>query len=345
MTIFIIIVAVFIALMLLPFLVPMIAFRRSDDTSLYIKKNNARDPRYFSKSFREAFVANYTEGSRTVKLSREEQVLLPHELTGKTCDALVYAKAAFAPRTIKRFSKEIFAASSADISPKTQLRAIAAVGDIRLREDCDVIRWADSETMITADKGCNLGISTTSARMLLIDSGCTFRRLYAPKINIGKRVIKDHFGFIGLYIAQEWLKNPKEIKKSAIIRNTIVSDHDLIIGQGAIVYGHVKTTKRLTIQKGAVIMGNAIADDMLVLEEGVKVGGDVFSQESVCVGPNVQIGCSPKIKSLVAKQDIILCNSASIYGYVGCERIGRTVTYEEYQQLHRDYYGVSNEQV
>ena len=321
----------FVILLILPFAVSMLSQKKSREAALYVKNDNVRDPRYFSNSFRYLVENGINRENRTVQMSKLEPYLLADELTGNACGAIVIAETRFRPLGIAVFSKEIYAAASARIPEQTYLRAIACLDELELLRNCSVIRWADSEKQMIVHPGCMLGINASSAERLRIAPGCTFRRLYAPEILIGLETVSPAHQPVDMTVyTQRWI-DAEFVEPQSVVKKTIVSEFSLDIGEGAVVMGSLKSTHNIYLHKNARVNGNVIADGLLILDEGARILGTAFSQDSILVGPEAEIGVPPRIKSLIARKFIMLCETARVYGYVGCEVDSVTIAKENFQ--------------
>ena len=320
----------FLVLLALPFAVSLLSVQKSREVSLVVKSDNVRDPRYFSNSFRALVEKGIDRENRTIQMSKLEPFLYADEIAGSACNTIVVAENRFRPLGVTYFGKESYVESSADIPPNTRLRAIACLGKMEIGENCHVVRWADSEKQMTVQKGCTLGVNTSSAESIRIAAGCTFRRLYAPEIIVGLQTTKTVRIPVDPAIFTQRLTNPEGIAPKDIVQKTIVTEHSLEIGEGAVVMGSVKSTHHIYIHPNARVNGNVIADGVIIIDEGAQVLGTVFSQDSILVGPDAEIGVKPKIKSLIARQTIVLCETAKVYGYVGCEVEAVTISKDSF---------------
>ncbi len=324
------ITVVFLALLFLPFAVSILSLRKSKDVSLYVKSDNIRDPRYFSNSFRSLVEKGIDPQTRTITMSKSEPFVYARELQNTVCDCIVVAQSHFQPVGVSCFTKEIYAASSAQIPPDTRLRAIACLDRLEIGQNCEIVRWADSDGQMTIAAGCALGMSISSGERLLIAKGCTFRRLYSPEIIIGSSLVRPKHTPADTAVFSERLINPESISAHETVKSTIVAEYSLSIGESAVIMGSIKSNHHVYVHRNARINGNLVADGIIILEEGARVLGSVFSQDSVFVGPGVEIGVKRKIKSLIARKSIVLCETAMVFGYVGCETDSKTIAKEDF---------------
>lgn len=342
----IILSVVFVVMLLAPLMMGYFAIDRSEDSTLIIRRDNIRDPRYFSRAFGklvENALAAYN-GEGTIHLSREEPLTFAEDIPAGAdqFDTLVVAQQTFSSGEVRQFSKEIYARHDASLQAGCKVRAIASGQRLVMEENCGVLRWVDAETGLYARSGCDLGISASSGSCITLDVGCSFDRLYAPEI-----IVEHDFqtgevdqGLLRLLSTQrptgksaQVRFNVRSVGAGAVMDNTLITRHNLCIDENAVVYGDVKGGKNIRIRSGAIISGNVFADGDIVVEDNVYIGGVVFSQESVFLGTDSVVGRFGAIKSLIAREEIVLCNGSAVFGYIHCERGGRTVDEREFAEV------------
>lgn len=338
--------AVFGVMLLAPLVLGYFSIDRGVDNALVIRQNNIRDARYFSRAFTkliEKALGKYS-GQGTIYLSKEEELAFAEDVPGGSPEwnTLVVAHQPFDSAGVGFFTKEIYAKQGARIGPNCDVRAIASGRQLVLEENCRVLRWADAEEELCARQGCDLGISASSGQSITLDVGCRFDRLYAPEVLVAGGFSEreaDHNPARLLATGRKTKKSTEQrfdvssVGANTEIYNTIISKSGIRIGESATVYGDVKSAKGIHIQRGAAVIGNVFAEGDIVIEEDVYIGGVVFTQESVFVGARSEIGRYGVIKSLVAREEIVLCNGAAVFGYVHCERGGRTVNEEDFADI------------
>jgi cytoskeletal protein CcmA (bactofilin family) len=341
---------IFLIMMLSLLLMSLYSIQRNGGGALGIQKENARDPRYFSTAFSKIIgkaLQNY-DGQGSVHLSKEEDVSFAENVPphADRWETLVVAREPFQSNGVGFFSKEIYSYEDAVMKRGCGMRAIASEKRLLLEQGCRVVRWADAEAGIYAKRDCDLGVSATSGDSITLDIGCRFNRLFAPEIHVQPGAQKETTE----HLPSKLFVSGQETKRNQTIRHglkmvgagtkqicSIITQSNLLIEKDAYIYGDVKSNKNIRIQSGAVVTGNVFADQNIVIEQGVYIGGVVFTQESLFVGANSKIGRYGVTKSLVAREEIVLCEGATIYGYIHCERGGRTVDWETFKGLIRKH--------
>lgn len=336
----------FAAMMFAPLIMGYISLDRKHDHTLPIRQENTKNPRYFSQAFKalvEAALQKYA-GQGTVYLSRDENLCFAKDIPVniEQFDCLVVAEDPFRSNNVQFFSKEIYAKSGASIGPDCVVRAIASNAMLIFKEGCSVIRWADAEEGLYAQRGCNLGISASSASIIMLSIDCSFNRLFAPEIYVSADLSKAKpVSSLSRLVNTNRPMAPNtsasleldSVAPDDVVDCSIISRAGLSLYESCTVYGDVKSNKDICIQKGVTVTGNVFAEGNVVIEEDVYIGGVVFSQESVFLGPRCEVGRYGVTKSIVARESVILCEGSTVYGYVHCERGGCTVSEDEFPDM------------
>lgn len=331
---------IFFSMLIFPIALAMIS-TRYETKPLFIQQSNTKDPRYFAVSFKKIFDKAWEayDGSGILHMSRDEQVieadkvkLFPYEVL----TSMIYAENQdFLPCEGIVFKREIYAKRNAVLSETTMLRAIACEKNLIIKSGAQVIRWADSQGVLTVYGDCDLGISTSSGTQLIIGQNCYFKRLYAPIIWLGRKIDeidKDMSDSIKkeaeVLIFNNTIRDIKYVddqitNEKGILKNTIITSESLVVLGGFIVQGHIRSHKDVKIDDNAVVCGNIFAEGNIFIGVNARVLGVVFSQESIYVGDRAVIGQPGKIKSIVARGDILFGSNCRMHGYIGAEGTGR----------------------
>jgi len=333
-------------MMFAPLVMGYLTLDRKHDHTLPIRQDNTKNPRYFSKAFKalvEAALLKY-EGKGTVYLSKDENLCFAKDIPVniEQFDSLVVAEEAFHSNGIQYFSKEIYAKRGASIGPNCVVRAIASNAVLIFKEGCSVIRWADAEEGLYALRDCNLGVSASSASIIMLNLDCSFTRLFAHEIYVCADFskVKPLSSLSRLVTAnKQTTRNTstsvelESVSPDEVLDCSIVSKAGLSLYEGCTVLGDVKSNKGIRIQKGVSITGNVFAEGNVVIEEDAYIGGAIFTQESVFLGPRCEVGRYGVTKSIVARESVILCEGSTVYGYIHCERGGCTVSEDEFPDM------------
>ena len=331
MMLFIIVCILFLLMFIFPIYIGLWGSKQIK-RPLYIDQNYSKDPRYFANSFREKFehAFNNNRTNNSIQLSKNE--LLVHTrknriLPNSVIEAVVYAsEKVFSPKPNIQFKKEIYVKNKAVLRNITEVRAISCLRSLTIGSGINIVRWADAMGVVNVAQNCNLGISTSSGRELNISKNCVFKRLYAPQINIAFK--NNHVkAIVNPQVCNEIIYHIKFVDdmlvdKQGVLAKTIVSKHDVTVLDDYQVQGHIRSHNDIKLNSNVRVHGNLFAEGNIFLNNNVVVSGVVFAQGSIYIDNNVVIGQPNKIKSVVARQGIIIGHNCRVYGYIATEEIG-----------------------
>lgn len=339
MIFFFILCIIFLSMLIFPIGLAM-TLSRYETKPLFIQQSNTKDPRYFAVSFKKIFDKawkNY-DGTGILRMSREERVIEADKvqlLPFQVCNSIVYGeKGDFFPCEGVIFEKEVYIKGNVQLEGIPMVRAIACEKNLVLKDCTKVIRWADSEGTLTVYNGCDLGISTSSGTQLIIGKNCCFKRLYAPIILLGKEnheLNKDIDAYVikesDVVIFSDIIRDVKYVddeitNEEGILKGTIITKYDITVLGNFIVQGHIRSHKDVKIDDNAVVHGNIFAEGNIFIGMNARVLGVVFSQENIYVEDGVVIGQMGKIKSVIARGDILFGRNCRVHGYIGTEGKG-----------------------
>ncbi len=331
----------FIFLFFLPFIPGFIEIAKKKDADpLPITMDYIRHPRYFAKSFkrileRATIGFRLSCGIQNVKLSKDETLEIRPALTvpdAVEINHLLCIKGNLVSGADVKLNKEVYSSAGALIGPNSIIQALSTDGNAEISQGSRFRRWLDAEGDIIIREKCNLGISATSNKKIYLAEACVFRRLFGRPIITGNPTVtcKKTVEISQLPVAL--LRNVSTFnrKKDTIVPsktkedNNIVFTNNVRIGHGSIFRGDIKSYGTIILEEDITVCGNVIADGDVIVGRNVKIGGHLFSQASLHISEGSCLGCSDKIKSIIAKKAIHIENNVIIYGYVSTEGIGTT---------------------
>lgn len=338
----IIVCIVFILLFVFPFMLSKrIKYNDGMEKSLVVKNDNVKDARYFSNSFRQLMAGVEPEKIpekgqsvvEKVKLSKSEDIIFCNgiETLGEKVENICYIcdNAEFKVKAV--FEKEVYASGNVEFAGNTVLRAVAGEKNVIIGENSEIQRWADGKLFTVIKKGTNAGKSVSSGERLIIEPNCRFTRMYAPVTEVRNYVRVSDSPCDETVINREapvYMKikrNVSRVERDQEFRYTIITIHDLTVEAGAVVYGDLKSDGSIHIKNNAVVTGNVFADGFVIIEQGARVLGNVFASENLYIGPDVTIGKTGRIKSAISRLSMVISEGSVIYGYAGCENIGKII--------------------
>lgn len=305
---------------------------KEDPLPLFINVDYLKEPRYFSLSFRKIFKdilakEKLKDGLYEIKMSKPEtvEVFEGGMLKGRDeIDNLFYVKNSLFTEHDMTFDKEVYVRGNADIGEKNNLRALAGDGQVHLSVGTSVSRWIDAEGTILIENDCDLGISATSAKEIIVGKDCKFKRLYGDPVKIGqcqqpgRLLLKEY----PVYDCTKDSTDIKEIKENTINDFSVITVHDLQIGSNSVINGHIKSFGDVVTGDNVIITGNVFSDGSITLGAGCKVLGDVFSQDKVFLSSGTIVGQPGKKKSVIGNSSITSAENVMVYGYVSTDGEG-----------------------
>ncbi len=272
--------------------------RKSDALPLVVVQQNAGEIRHFANSFRSyikdlqptlqrCVKARSTDGGMLpdgeeyVVLGRADELLLRGFAEGESSHpVLIMAGVDLSVPPSSKFLKDIYAGAKFDGGEKSSYRAILGEQEIHLGIASDVVRWVHAVGAFTADHGCNLYGRISSDFVICLEEGCSFLRMNAPRIEIGRSA------------SEENLRTPETLVHSDT--NTeqparLLHDGDYEIAAGQVVDRNIVIRGNLHIRAGARICGSVKSVKDMVIEDGVSVEGSLISARKMHVGTNCRI--------------------------------------------------------
>lgn len=344
------VVVVFVVMLLFPVVGSYAMYRRGAADVLFINADKTKDPRFFAKSFNRMIMRAFDsyEGGRNLVLSRKpEPFYMSTDVIPETCDRIVVSiDDAFDTGEVKSFEREVYACGSVLVRPRSEVRALYAMESASLGEGSIVDRWIDAEGVLSVYDDCNLGVSASSASHLVIGRNCSFRRLYAPVIDVGTYYdeLEDPTPLSRTpFVSREiiWGKaslgeadrdegfDSDDASDNGVVVGTVITPHNLKVLEDIVVAGGIRSHNSVRLCDRAVVFGNVFAEEGVIIGEGCRVLGTIFCQDDVRIGDGAVIGVKGQERSIVARGHIVFEGRARVYGYVTTEGGGRIAPDEE----------------
>jgi cytoskeletal protein CcmA (bactofilin family) len=299
----ILLVVLFSIFLFLPFVPSIIElFLKRDAEPIPINPEHKKEPDYFGKSFINLLATalkdlkiQEVEKSNPVylklKLNREEWVgfLNDEKLAESTMDTPVI----FTKDTVflqnHTFKRELVVFGNAVFKNTCVARSLYVKGDCFIEAPVSIARWAYVEGTLITRSNADLGVSVY-AREMKIRGWTTFKRAYAQKIDTSDEPLID-----------------KKNNTERVIN----------------LKGNFGITGNITIggkERPVFVDGDIFCDGAAQIEGDVWIKGNVFSQESITLKNGVVVGIEGKVKSVVARGEILIKGPFRIYGYIHSEK-------------------------
>ncbi len=343
-------ILIFLAIFLFPFTLSRYVQIRDDiEYSLMVRNDNVKTPRYFVLSFKSMLTKAMENVSRDttsreteeIQLSKKEKLIVwdGKRNIGYNVDKVCYVvEPVILHKNGVNFNKEIYAKENIEFAEKTNLRAVAGDKTVVIGENSSVARWADAVQLAVLKKKSKINANLTSANRVVIEPGCTFKRAYAPVIEVRTYVqVIDVTPFdtvinkeAPVYMRIE--RDIREIDAESECKSTVITKHNLLVRSAAVVYGDLKSDQSIHVRANAVVTGNIFADEVVILEKGVRVLGNVFAGADIYIGPDVIIGKVGRDKSAVAVGNLVITEGCKVYGYLSAEKSARSVAKDDFDE-------------
>uniref|UniRef100_A0A7C5SY58 Polymer-forming cytoskeletal protein n=1 Tax=Thermocrinis ruber TaxID=75906 RepID=A0A7C5SY58_9AQUI len=302
---FILLVVLFSIFLFLPFVPSIIElFLKRDAKPISIDPERKKEPDYFGKSFINLLATalkdlkiQEVEKPNPVylklKLNREEWIgfLNDEDLAENTIDTPVI----FTKDTVflqnHTFKRELVVFGNAVFKNTCIARSLYVKEDCVIEAPVRIARWVHVEGTLIVNSSADLGVSVY-AREIKIRGWATFKRAYAKKIDTSDEPLID---------------KEKENNTGRVIN----------------LKGNFGITGNISIggkERPVFVDGDIFCDGDVQIEGEVWIKGDVFSQKSITLKNGVVVGEEGKVKSVVARGEILIEGPFRIYGYIHSEK-------------------------
>jgi len=346
---------------LLPF-IPALRelYQRTDVESLRVVREHENDVHYFARRFRarvDSYLKNKTISSKQrgesvsnasqnrihyLQAREDGSVVLPASGDPKSSgiDIVMAPNAVTLPREAN-LPIELFAATSLHGGEANIFRAILAEQDISLGKGSTVLRWLHASGVIRADTGCMLYGRASSDQLIVLENGCAFEHLHAPRIEFGKHVKPDKAEQARLkttpigpkvlsdaveVTGRRWLiHHDVNIPADRHIDADIVVTGSLRVGARCHISGSIKGHKDILIDQGARIDGSVVSSETIYLAHDCHVRGPILSERDIYIGPDCLIGM-PQRRTTVNANNLYIAPGTTAFGTVRARVMGHVRT-------------------
>jgi cytoskeletal protein CcmA (bactofilin family) len=342
-------------LLLLPMLPAIfeLHFKR-DAHPLSVIQQYAGDIRHFAHSFRDyvhrlqhlleecvasgkTFVASLPNGDECIFLGRggTGHLLMPW-LDKAVCRYVVVSSSDGTLPDGLTFLKETYALGNLAGGKGTTYRAILGEQNIRLREGSKVLRWAHAAASFSAGKNCDLFGRVSSEKEILLDAGCMFQRLNAPRIaaapsdldaaesQFAARVSSPDTPSAFSASRRALFDDDVEIRSGEVFVGNLVTRGHLRVGSGARVRGSAKSSAGMIIESGALIEGSLISAETMGIGPGCRIHGPVLAERSLTIASGTVCG-EIDAPTTVSAPNIEVAEGVLVFGTLWARELGRVV--------------------
>ena len=296
----ILIAGLFSMFLFLPFVLSFIElFLKRDAEPIPIDLEYKKDPDYFTKRFinllndalKKLNIQEVKEPTPIkLELNKEDWIVFPGDriLTEKTINTpIVLTKdTVFLQKHV--FKRELAVLGNAVFADKCIARALYVKGDCVIEAPVHIARWVHVEGTLIVNSNADLGVSVY-AREIKIRGCATFKRAYAQKIDT----------------LDEPLIDKKNVERAINLQGNFSITSNISIGGK---------------DRPVFVDENIFCDGDVQIEGDVWIKGNVFSQKSITLKNGVVVGEEGKVKSVVARGEILIKGPFRIYGYIHSEK-------------------------
>jgi cytoskeletal protein CcmA (bactofilin family) len=347
-------VAALILISSLMFILPLVPSlvelrRKSDALPLNVVQENAGEIRHFADSFRRYIQALEPTMQRCIATATVAREILPD---GEECVVLgavdqapvlglehqdsahpvvIAAGADLVVPPSVTFSKDIYARGQFQGGEKNNYRAILGEKDVRLGASSRVVRWVHAVGTFTADLGCRLHGRISSDSLIRLHADCTFLRLNAPRIEIGRAAESreapslSSIPFGSGTPPRFFHDGDFEIRAGEIIRTGIVIRGNLHIRSGARICGSVKSANNIVLEDAVLVEGSLISARKMHIGQRCAIHGPIVAERDLAVAAGTRCG-SFEHPTTVSAPSIELEEDVVVFGTLWARERGQVVS-------------------
>lgn len=270
--------------------------RKSDAQPLSVIQQHAGEIRHFADSFRsyirelEPVLQIAVRSGKTVSGilpdrteylvlgAGKEALQLPLRQSDETCPVLLAAAMDLSLPPDTAFSKDIYVRGRFLGGTKNRYRAILSEKDASLGAESRVMRWVHAVGEFNAGRSCQLHGRVSSDCEIQLTRDCTFQRLNAPRIALGREATPE------VNFADDGHKPPSSRNPQRLLH-----DGDFEIAPGKVFHGNLVARGTLRIGSGARVWGDVKGDQGVVVGSGARLEGSLISATTMHIGANCAI--------------------------------------------------------
>ena len=349
----------FFSCTLILFIIPLLPaliewYRGSDAKPLQVVRAYDGDIRYFAVRFRQLLDDNLpglTQGKLAAEtpsqgnLGRDTYQLVPPgsqpvfgtlEKMGQTSKQMVLGIGSLQLPENFFFEREVYAFGRIECGRRSSFRVILAEDEIRLADDCDVVRWAHSNTRISVGRMSRLYGRISAEEQIRLDRDTRFVRMHAPQIYFG--VASDLSGSDTfrpplspnpLAAPDTLLDNTEErwlvggsldVPAGTLHAGSLVAKGDLSIAEGSCIQGSL-SGPRLQLAANVHVRGAIVADGDIHIGPGCRIAGPIVSEGKVTIAAGSCIG-TLDVPTTITAHEIRIEEGVLAHGSVWARELG-----------------------
>lgn len=345
-----------LALFIIPLLPALIEWRgRSDDQPLQVVRGYDGDIRYFAVRFRQMLddtLPGLTQGRIAAgtpvegRLGRDTYQLLapnqqptfgPLEDMSQSTNRMILGSGSLTLPGGFFFEKEIYAFGRIMCGSRSSYRVLLAEDVIELAGDCDVVRWAHSNTCISVGQMSRLYGRISADQEIRLERDTRFVRMFAPKIHFGPSISVHRPDVAPPDLARTPFPAPDSLLDSTSERwliegmlnvpaasfhaGNLVVENNLSIAEGTLIQGDLKSGADLRLGANVQVLGAIVADGNIHIGPGCRIAGPIISEGRITIEAESCIGTQDQ-PTTIAAHEIHIEEGVLAHGSVWARELG-----------------------
>ena len=343
-------------LFLLPLLPSLVEWRvRRDAQPLKVVRDYDGNIKHFANRFRQFLSEQFAElaqAAGTTTVPRHDRLatgdryqlvgadgipaITEQERAAQAVDQLVLGTGALELGQGLLYQKEVFAAGAIRTGSENSFRALLARGEIVLGEQCDVLRWAHSDTRFTASRRARLFGRVSANQELVLHGETRFGRMHAPTIRFGdalpaplaqpasRRVLERPESLLD-DAAGRWLAaGDLLLPQASFHHGSLVARGSMTVGAHSLVEGSIKCHGDLRVEAGARVDGSLVCSGDMFIGPGCVIRGPLICEKTIEIDAGTVLG-SDSAETTVTAVEIRVREGALAHGTVWARELGYVV--------------------
>ena len=259
----------------------------------------------------------------------------PAELAARACPRLLIGAGQVALGDGMFYEKELYAGADLGGGNGNSFRAILARGDIRLGDDCAILRWAHSDASLALGMRARLYGRVSAEREISLQRGSRFGRMWAPLIRFGaapsgsatELALRARHALVlpdDILDQSElrWLVSGSlKVPADASHAGDLVSRKHVSVGDHACLHGNIKSNGDMVIGNDVHIDGALVATGKLQIGRGCLIKGPIVCDGQVIIGSGTVIGRAG-LPTTVTASEIRVEEGVLAHGTVWAREVG-----------------------
>lgn len=237
------------------------------------------------------------------------------------------------------FESEVYGAQTIVSGDRNVFRAILAEGDIRLGDNCTVIRWAHSESSIAFGERSRLYGRVSAGSEIVLEKRCQFTRMHALTIRFGKTAtlqsdLYNAMPEFNTFVPQShmldihggrWLMGKAlRIPSYTFHRGSLVTRKAMCVEKGTFIMGSLKSHQGMRLEQNVRIDGGVVSEHNLKIGKGCMIKGPIVGEKTVTIGAGSIVG-SLKFPTTITAPVIHIEEGAIVHGTLWARDVGKVL--------------------